>query len=86
MDGSFYRLTSKESPQSFCTVGMFDAVQEAPILIGLHACLDAIEREGGECRKDAGCAGSDLNAIAFYERVRPFPLTVSSPSMRHDDG
>lgn len=82
----FYKLTSKEPRQSFCAVGMFDAVQEAPILVCLHACLDAVERESRKCRKDAGCAGSDLDAVAFYERVVPFSLTVSSPRMRHDDG
>lgn len=78
--------TSKESPQSFCAVGMFDAVQEAPILIRLHASLDAVEGESRERGKDAGCACGDLDAVAFYERVGPFPLTVSSPRMRHDDG
>lgn len=83
---SFCKLTSKESPQSFCAVGMFDAVQEASILIRLHACLDAIEGEGRERGKDAGCAGGDFDAVTFYERVGPFPLTVSSPRMRHDDG
>lgn len=76
--------TSKEPRQSLGAVCVLDAIQKASILIRLHACLDAVERESGEGREDAGCAGSDLDAVAFYERVGPFPLSISSPRMRHD--
>lgn len=78
------KLTSKEPRQSLGAVCVLDAIQKASILIRLHACLDAVERESGEGREDAGCAGSDLDAVAFYERVGPFPLSISSPRMRHD--
>lgn len=46
--------TSKEASQVLGAVGVLDAVDEAIVLICLHASLDAVEGKGGQGGKDAG--------------------------------
>lgn len=48
---------------------MSNTVEKALVLVGLHARLDAIERECDEGGKNAGGAGGDLCAIVLDEGV-----------------
>lgn len=46
-------LTSKEATQMLSAIRLLDTINETTILIGLHASLDAVERESCQRRKDA---------------------------------
>lgn len=48
---------------------MPNTVEEATVMVGLHARLDTIERERGEGGKDAGGAGGDLCAVPLDEDI-----------------
>lgn len=60
-------LTPKEAPQLLGLVCMLHAAQEAGIVVCLHACLDAVERESGQGGQDAGGRGADLGPVPLDE-------------------
>lgn len=50
---------------------MAHAVQEACVLVRLHACLDAVQGERRHRRQDARGTGGDLGAVALDEAFLP---------------
>lgn len=69
--------TTKEASQLLGLVRMPHTVHESRVFVCLHASLDAIERERGDGRQDAGCAGCDLGAIALDEHLLLSPHLLS---------
>lgn len=75
-------LTSEKTTQMFSTISMFDAVNEATVLVGLHASLDTVKREGSQRREDARRAGSYFGPITLDERV--CVVSWAGGGRRHD--
>lgn len=79
--------TAKEAPQFLGLVCMPHTVYKAVVLVGLHASLNAVEREGRQGGKDTRCTGCHLRPISFdepsmLEHSVP-PDVVSLFSVRH---
>jgi hypothetical protein len=74
--------TSKETSQVLGAVSVLDTVDEAFVVIRLHAGFDAVEREGGKRGEDARRTGRYLGAIAPDQSLGSLPLSLSC--LRHD--
>jgi hypothetical protein len=72
----FKMHTSKETPKFFGLIGVIYTIEEAIVLVRLHAGLDAVQGKGDGSRKHAGGAGSDLGAV-------PLDQPLWSLLMRH---
>jgi hypothetical protein len=60
-------LTPEKAPQLLCLVRVLYAAQETGVVVRLHACLDAVERESRQGGQDTGGRGADLGPVPLNE-------------------